>query len=146
MKVSEKLNVSAQQFYDYLLHQVRKDIEKSTKKKHLTFEDLDGFQYSKRLKSKKGKVLELNIKVGPLIENRYYELSYETPTATNRYFYDIKVIDDNHIEVTYVEENGAKGTLNDWIYRTRVMFKEKSLEKKVRQTLIQIEFYILGKK
>lgn len=146
MKVSEKLNVSAEQFYDYLLYQVRKDIEQSTKKTHLTVAQLDGFRYRKQLKNKKGSPLTLVITVGPLIEHCYYELSYESPTAVNRYFYDIKVIDNQHIEVFYEEENRAKSVLNDWIYQARIKCKQKSLETKIRQTLLKIEFHILGQK
>ena len=144
MKVIETLDVSAQQFYEYLLQQVRKDIEKATKKSHLTLEQLDGFTYSRILKRQKGDPLEIKIKVGPLIENRYYELSYETPTARNRYFYDIRQLEDHRIQVTYVEENGAKTALNNWVYKTRVKFKEKHVEQRIRQTLTQIEAYILN--
>lgn len=144
MKVTTLLNVSAEQFYDYLLRQVRKDIENATKQNHLTFDDLDGFRYSRFLKRQKKEPIELKIKVGPLIENRYYELSYETPTAQNRYFYDIRPITDQQIEVSYVEENGAKTAVNNWIYKTRVKFKEKNLEQRIRQTLSQIEVHILN--
>lgn len=144
MKVIETLDVSAKQFYDYLLHQVRKDIEKATKQTHLTFEQLDGYTYTRTLKRQKGNPLEIKIKVGPLIENSYYELSYETPTAINRYFYDIRKLEEHRIEVTYVEENGAKTALNNWVYKTRVKFKEKHVEQRIRQTLTQIESYILS--
>lgn len=143
MKVITTLHVSAAQFYKYLLTQIRSDIAKTMHTNALSFEELEGYTYTKALKRKKSKPMKLHIKIGPLIENRYYELNYETGTASNRYFYDIHELGDKEIEVTYVEENNAHSMLSDWIYRMRVSVHQKKLEKKVVRTLIQIEWYIL---
>ena len=143
MKVTERLQVSNHQFFQYLLSQVLKDIEIYTKKTVNLEEIMMGYKYRKKVKMSNGSTFNLNITVGPLIEDKYYELSYESPTATNRYYYDIRKLDDNNIEVTYFEENAAKGTFNDWFHQFKKKLSQKSIELKISNSLRQIEQLIV---
>lgn len=143
MKVTERLKVSNHQFYKYLIGQVLKDIEKSTKKA-LTLEEItDGYRYVKKVKMSDGKTFNLNITVGPIIEDKYYELAYESPTAVNKYYYDIRRIDDSTVDVTYYEENSAKGNLNNWFHQLKRKLSQKSIEMKISNSLRQMEKIII---
>jgi uncharacterized protein YktA (UPF0223 family) len=122
---------------------VLKDIEKSTKKILKAEEIMDGYKYLKKVKMSSGNTFNLNITVGPIIEDKYYELSYETPTAINKYYYDIKRIDENTIDVTYFEENFAKGSLNNWFHQLKKILSQKSIEMKISNSLRQMEKIIL---
>ena len=144
MKVSVPLAVSAQSFYTYLLKQIKTDIQASKNTVPATLEELDGYTYSRFLKRQKKDALEIRIQVGPLIEYRYYEVKYQTPTASNRYFYDITEVDEHHIEVTYCEDNSAKGSINNWFYKTRVKFREANVQMRVKETLKAIEQQLQG--
>ncbi len=146
MKVTERLKVSNNEFFQYLLEQVLKDIEKSTKKVLKPEDIIMGYKYVKRIKMSNGSSIDLNITVDPLIEDKYYELSYETPTAVNKYYYDIKKLDDKTIDVTYFEENFAKGNLNNWIHQIKSKLSQKSIELKISNALRQMEKSILERK
>lgn len=143
MKVTEHLKVSNHKFYQYLIDQVLKDIEKSTKKALKPEEIMDGYNYVKKVKISNGKTYSLNITVGPIVEDKYYELSYESPTAVNKYYYDIRKMDDNSIDVTYFEENSAKGSLNNWIHQFKKKLSQKSIEMKISNSLRQMEKIII---
>ncbi|MCM0647108.1 DUF3284 domain-containing protein [Clostridium swellfunianum] len=143
MKVTEHLKVSNHKFYQYLIDQVLKDIEKSTKKALKPEEIMDGYNYVKKVKMSNGKTYSLNITVGPIVEDKYYELSYESPTAVNKYYYDIRKMDDNSIDVTYFEENSAKGSLNNWIHQFKKKLSQKSIEMKISNSLRQMEKIII---
>jgi hypothetical protein len=122
---------------------VLKDIEKSTKKA-LTLEEItDGYRYVKKVKMSDGKTFNLNITVGPIIEDKYYELVYESPTAVNKYYYDIRRIDDSTVDVTYYEENSAKGNLNNWFHQLKRKLAQKSIEMKISNSLRQMEKIII---
>jgi hypothetical protein len=139
IKVTERLKVSSHQFFQYLLSQVLEDIEKSTKKALKPEEIMMGYKYVKKVKLSNGSAFNLNITVGPIIEDKYYELSYESPTAVNKYYYDIRKLNDNTIDVTYFEENFAKGSLNNWFHEFRKKLSQKSIEMKISSSLRQIE-------
>lgn len=143
MKVTEHIKVSNHKFYQYLIDQVLKDIEKSTKKALKPEEIMDGYNYVKKVKMSNGKTYSLNITVGPIVEDKYYELSYESPTAVNKYYYDIRKMDDNSIDVTYFEENSAKGSLNNWIHQFKKKLSQKSIEMKISNSLRQMEKIII---
>lgn len=142
MKVSVEMGISAASFYEYLLTQVYEDLAKMGYENGLSTDTLDGFRYTRQLKRKKGEPLNIQMTIGPLLQNRYYEISYQTTTAKNRYFYDIKEVNDKRITVTYVEEHEASGSLNNWFYKTRVRFKEAALQKQIEDNLKAIETFI----
>jgi hydroxymethylpyrimidine pyrophosphatase-like HAD family hydrolase len=125
---------------------VLKDIEKSTKKILNAEEIMDGYKYLKKVKMSNGNTFNLNITVGPIIEDKYYELSYETPTAVNKYYYDIKRVDENTIDVTYFEENFAKGSLNNWFHQLKKKLSQKSIEMKISNSLRHLEKIIIEEK
>jgi hypothetical protein len=143
VKVTERLKVSNHKFFQYLLCQVSKDIEISTKKAVKLEEIIMGYKYVKKIKMSNGNTVNLNITLGPLVEDKYYELSYESSTAINKYYYDIRKIDDNNIEVTYFEENSAKGNFNNWFHQFKKKLSERSIEVKVSKSLRQMEKLIM---
>lgn len=143
MKVTERLKVSNHEFFQYLLCQVSKDIEISTKNAVKLEDVIMGYKYVKKIKMSNGTTLNLNITLGPLVEDKYYELSYESPTAINKYYYDIRKIDEGNIEVTYFEENFAKGNFNNWFHQFKKKLSQKSIEVKVSKSLRQMEKLIM---
>ena len=139
MQVSQRLDIQADEFFNYIVNQMKQDIKMTNKVEVLSLEELDGFNYIRKLKKQKsGDVFQVHIHVGPIIKNKYYEVSYVTPTAKSRYFYDIR---DNgeYIIVTYAEEGEAEGKLNNWFHKIQVKIREKQISNQISLTLRNIE-------
>lgn len=91
-----------------------------------------------KLKTKEWRCVSSTYSRRPNYKNKYYEVSYVTPTAKSRYFYDIR---DNgeYIIVTYAEEGEAEGKLNNWFHKLQVKIREKQISNRISLTLRNIE-------
>ena len=74
MKVTAEIDISPSLYFEHLCDITIKDIKKATGKSVCLKDLIDGYHYKKILNYKKHKV-NLDMKVGPLIENKYFILS-----------------------------------------------------------------------
>ncbi len=118
MKIEEIVEVKKEDFYQYLVKLILSDIQKNypdTKENDL----LDGYEYMRKI-AYNNKEIVINMKVGPLIKDRYFEVSYSSNGNFNRYYYDLRDCDKGCIVCYYEENKPAKESkLNNWLKQRR---------------------------
>ncbi len=144
-KAEARLQVSAQEFYQYLVDQILTDINRKRRNLEQKDERLDGYEYSRKISYSTNKTVDLQIHVGPLVENRYFELSYQTPDAMSRYFYDISQQSDC-ILVRYVEDGSLVKASDQTVHKITSKLKKRLVEKNIESRLHEIEHSIIMKR
>ncbi|MGY3778425.1 DUF3284 domain-containing protein [Isobaculum melis] len=139
MKVTEKLAISAEDFFKCMIESAAHDVKEHTGKT-LTRNQLAGFEYKKVL----GQKQSARLKITKIVDNQTYQ--FVTKTGLNEFevTYSIQALDANHCEVTYLENvvsHGKMRTLNDKIVGGFVGFFRKKNVKRllhaIEQTAVQ---------
>ncbi len=134
MKLKIKLNVSSKEFYNLLLDNLKKELNIKKLEK--------GMKFKKELRSKFSQKVESSVELINLEENKVYSLLYKTSLGENVVKYLIKDIDDENIEVEYIEEYYTDSFWNKYNNMIVEFLMSYFLKKKKRTTLKQIEAYI----
>lgn len=134
MKLKIKLNVSSSEFYNFLLDNLKRELNVKKIEK--------GIKFKKDLKSKFSQKVESSVELVDLEENKIYSLSYVTPLGENVVKYYIKDIDIDNIEVEYVENYYTESFWNKYNNMIVEFLMSYFLKKKKKTTLKQIEQYI----
>lgn len=138
MQVETNVEVTKKQFYDYLCNQFINDI-KNIKKVDVTDKDFErGYSYERFLTYKKQR-LPIQFTIGPCIKDAYFEVSYKTPKAKIKYFYDLRNGENNTTLVRYFEESEVEESLGAGVHKFLSSFKKKSVEIKAINNIIQME-------
>ncbi|NCB33174.1 MAG: DUF3284 domain-containing protein [Erysipelotrichia bacterium] len=103
MQVTSVIEVGADAFFDYLVKMHQDAATQSSKRTLSRKENLDGAVYDCQVQFGKDR-RSIQIHIGPVLENRYFEVSYETKKERVKYFYDLAAVDYHHCQVTYCEE------------------------------------------
>lgn len=145
MKVTTQIDVSPNEYFKHLYQRSIADIKKSTGKEVKLKDLLDGYDYVKTINYKK-KEVSINMHIGPLIENKYFQVSYETKETKCMYYYDFTSIDDKHY-VTYYEDNNYKDeTIGNYLGNFKRKFSSKVTEKKILDNIELTTTYIKNHK
>lgn len=134
MKLKIKLNVSSSEFYNFLLENLKRELNVKKIEK--------GMKFKKDLKSKFSQKVESSVELINLEENKEYSLLYKTPLGENGVKYLIKDLGDDEIEVEYIEEYYTDSFWNKYNNMIVEFLMSYFLKKKKRTTLKQIEEYI----
>ena len=134
MKLKMKLNVSSSEFYNFLLDNLKRELNIKKIEK--------GMKFKKDLKSKFSQKVESSVELINLEENKEYSLLYKTPLGENVVKYLIKDIDDENIEVEYIEEYYTDSFWNKYNNMIVEFLMSYFLKKKKKRVLKQIEEYI----
>ena len=134
MKLKMKLNVSSSEFYNLLLDNLKKELNIKKLEK--------GMKFKKVLRSKFSQKVESSVKLINLEENKVYSLLYKTSLGENVVKYLIKDIDDENIEVEYIEEYYTDSFWNKYNNMIVEFLMSCFLKKKKKRVLKQIEEYI----
>lgn len=128
MQLTEKLAISAEDFFKCVIQSAIHDVKEHTGKT-LTRNQLAGFEYKKVI----GQKQNARLKITKVIDNQEYR--FVTKTGLNEFevSYTIKAIDAQHCEVTYHEDvvsYGKMRTLNDKLVGGFVgFFRKKNIKK-----------------
>lgn len=106
MKVTAEIDVTPAQYFNHLCDGVIKDVKKHTNRDITVKSLLDGYRYERTLNYKKRKIV-IKFTVGPLIQDKYFQVKYETEETSCLYYYDFKT-EQGKYYVTYGEETGYK--------------------------------------
>lgn len=141
MKVTAKIDVTPEQYFRHLCDGVIKDIKKNTNRE-IAMEDLmDGYSYERTVTYKKRQII-IRFAVGPLIENKYFQVSYETEETKCLYSYDFSV-QEGEAYVTYTEDNGYKQeTVGNFMGNLKKKLTQRTLENKIFQNIELTTTYI----
>ena len=134
MKLKMKLNVSSSEFYNFLLDNLKRELNIKKIEK--------GMKFKKDLKSKFSQKVESSVELINLEENKVYSLLYKTSLGENVVKYLIKDIDDENIEVEYIEEYYTDSFWNKYNNMIVEFLMSYFLKKKKKRVLKQIEEYI----
>lgn len=134
MKLKIKLNVSSKEFYNLLLDNLKKELNIKKLEK--------GIKFKKELRSKFSQKVESSVELINLEENKVYSLLYKTSLGENVVKYLIKDIDDENIEVEYIEEYYTDSFWNKYNNMIVEFLMSYFLKKKKKRVLKQIEEYI----
>lgn len=141
MIVKTQIYVSPQRYFNHLCSVIIKDIEKHTGKAVKMKDFIDGYCYERPMVYKNRKTVVL-ITVGPLIQDRYFQLTYETANTKGQYYYDFSE-EDGISYVTYYENNDYKkesaGTV---IRRFNKKIRESSIKTRILKNIELTMMYI----
>ena len=138
VNVEFRSSCDSEKFYSYLIKNIIEDIEKS-EKKTASFEQLkDGYSYTKRMMSKK-KRLVLDVRIVRLIENELYEIEYSNEFASNHIIYKFSLDQNNEKWISYFEESIPKSKLNQLMNNLTYGLRKKNIKRKIIANLLMIE-------
>ena len=134
MKLKMKLNVSSSEFYNFLLDNLKRELNIKKIEK--------GMKFKKDLKSKFSQKVESSVELINLEENKEYSLLYKTSLGENIVKYLLNDIDDENLEVEYIEEYYTDSFWNKYNNMIVEFLMSYFLKKKKKRVLKQIEEYI----
>ena len=134
MKLKMKLNVSSSEFYNFLLENLKRELNVKKIEK--------GMKFKKELSSKFSQKVESSVELINLEENKEYSLVYKTTLGENIVKYLLNDIDDENLEVEYIEEYYTDSFWNKYHNMIVEFLMSYFLKKKKKRVLKQIEEYI----
>ena len=134
MKLKMKLNVSSSEFYNFLLENLKRELNVKKIEK--------GMKFKKELSSKFSQKIESSVELINLEENKEYSLVYKTSLGENIVKYLLNDIDDENLEVEYIEEYYTDSFWNKYNNMIVEFLMSYFLKKKKKRVLKQIEEYI----
>ena len=134
MKLKIKLNVSSSEFYNFLLENLKRELNVKKIEK--------GMKFKKELSSKFSQKVESCVELINIEENKEYSLVYKTSLGENIVKYLLNDIDDENLEVEYIEEYYTDSFWNKYNNMIVEFLMSYFLKKKKKRVLKQIEEYI----
>ena len=134
MKLKMKLNVSSSEFYNFLLENLKRELNVKKIEK--------GMKFKKELSSKFSQKVESSVELINIGENKEYSLVYKTSLGENIVKYLLNDIDDENLEVEYIEEYYTDSFWNKYNNMMVEFLMSYFLKKKKKRVLKQIEEYI----
>lgn len=141
MKIKAKLRVDKKAYYNHLCEGVINDIKKNTRAL-ITLKELEeGYIYKKKMLYKK-KPIYLDMKVGPLVKDKFFIVSYETVDTICTYSYDF-ISESDGDYVIYTEDNHYKeATFLNKLGDFKRKLKAKSIQNKAFNNIELTQKYI----
>ena len=141
MKVGIELNVSNKEFYDVMMKSLQEELNNVTKKK---LELKEGLKYKKKSTQRKGVGSEITVHIKRLVPNELYVATFNTAIDHTTISYEIEVLSESKIKVTYEEiyENISSQNVPAW----RQKMAEKQSAKKAKKMFKEIEKFILNER
>ncbi|MFI3227776.1 MAG: DUF3284 domain-containing protein [Clostridia bacterium] len=144
MQVTKKLNVSLDEFFDFVEKSIKYDI------KNATGEDIDqvvqGYSYEKTLAN----ALKQSGNVLTTIEKYERGSCYQSKVTSNQGFnymtFDVAEIDDENVEVTYSEEFISHRKMNNLNYKFMLKLYKKRIDRRMNLLVENIELSIKQEK
>ena len=129
MKVISEIDISPSLYFRHLCNVMLKDIKSHTQKNVTLHELVEGYKYERTISSKKKSVI-IKISVGPLIENKYFIVNYETKDTKGQYYYDFSQKDDKFY-VEYGEETKYKAeSVGTYLGNLRKKIRKRVIEQR----------------
>ena len=115
MNIKQRLNVSGKEFFDFIALSVLNDAKESFDDT-LTIEDIvEGFSYTKSLVNKVGQKGNTTVKIQEFDLDKCYEAVFESQQGQNILRYEIVILNDQEVEVSYTEDFIAADTIKNGI-------------------------------
>lgn len=145
MEVREKLNVSADAFFDTLAQSVLYDISQTLGQEVSEAQVTAGYSYLKKMKNKVGQQGNIRVTIQHFMRPSQYAATFESAQGKNYISYKIQELDENTSEVYYEEGFEGKNTSGSLNYRLIAGIMNRSAKKRMVRTLHSMESYIQNK-
>ena len=140
MKIEYTLNVTQQEFYDYLMQSLIIDIFKNTEEFYLKENIHPGYIYKKQIKDKHGKKYDAIVEIMDIKEPFIYESKISVGSNSNIIKYEC--IQEDKTKVIYSEDMKSEKKINDMNYKIMSMLLKKSYQKKMNRLIMDMERHI----
>lgn len=145
MKIQLRLNVSGEDFFDYLVHALFHDIRRN--QVLLEKENIQsGYEYKKELVSQSGKREQALVKITKLTRPVCYEVQIQTEMGIHMISYGCSETEQNQCWVTYTEEYQSDQRLNQWNTSLMGFLFQRSHKKKMKRMLLAMEKHIISER
>lgn len=142
MKVIQKLNVGAKDFFDALAASVAFDITQATGNTVNPHQLYSGLCYQKKLKNKIGQETSVDVVIRQFVSPRCYEAGFCTAHGTNVIIYEIEDSKDGNIMVHYREEFEGESSTYSLNHKIVSWFYQKKAKKRISRMLSSMASFI----
>lgn len=143
MEVDARLNVSSEEFFDFLKQSIVSDVNEHTDEA-IGVENLHkGFTYWKNLKNKVGQKGDTKVSLAIFNPNKEYEAVFESNQGQNIINYKVHEVDDFFVDVQYSEDYVAADKMKKLNFNIVNFFYQRRARKKAQRVLENIEAYII---
>ncbi|WP_064579969.1 DUF3284 domain-containing protein [Streptobacillus moniliformis] len=139
MKVKQKINVSAQEFYNFLIENLKHEMKINEKIK-------EGMKFNVNLKTKTNQIAKSNVEIINLVENSRYTLKYISSLGENIVDYKINELNVDNIEIDYEEIYITKSNFQRYNHIFMEFFYSFFLKRKKKKMLKAVENYLINKR
>ena len=143
MKIEKTLKVSSEEFYNFILASVLKDVNENSDEEFELEDLVEGFTYSKNLQNKFGQDGNTVVRINELDANKIYEVIFESHQGENIMTYKLQALENQEVHVTYEEDFIGSNAIKKLNYQLVSFFYNKKSQKKADQLLRNIEHFII---
>ena len=143
MKIEKRLKVNSEEFYNFILASVLKDVNENSDEEFELQDLVEGFTYSKNLQNKFGQDGNTIVRINELDTNKKYEVIFESHQGENIMTYTLEPLDNQEVHVTYEEDFIATSAIKKLNYQLVSLLYNKKSQKKAYQLLSNIEHFII---
>lgn len=142
VQVEEKLDVTAEDFFERIADSVLYDIKDSVGKEISREELCKGYRYVKDMKNKVGRSGKVDIEITEYQPPLRYSAKFHSAGGTNRIEYEIEKLEEGRIQVRYTEDYDGNSKSQEWNYRIIGALYKRKAKKRMADMLHGIEAYI----
>lgn len=135
------MRVSAKKFFEQIEKSISYDIEQSIGKNIVPYE---GFRYKKIMKNKLGSKGYVEILIKDFKYSEIYVAEFKSVSGINEISYDIKELEENYIEVTYIERFIGKTKMLNANFNFMNFLYKRRAKKLAIKMLKSIESHIIN--
>lgn len=145
MIVKKQLNVTLDEFYEFIQEMILQDIKEATGKTVEIHDIHQGYKYKKQLTGRTGQVGHVKTEIKDFTRNSYSAI-FRSAQGFNTISYTYQPTSDSAIELTYEEEFLSDSTLMNLNFKLMSFFFNRSNKKRIDMMLNQIEGIITEKR
>lgn len=142
MRISEHLDIEADDFFDQLLESIAYDYQEATGKKLGRARLKSGLTYTKHLQGRARGNQGVKVKVMELTRPSVYEVTFSSQTGVNTMSYRIEPAAAGGIDVTYEETFEGGNLMANFNQRLMGTLLNRGGKKRVRELLHAIERHV----
>nr|WP_300002023.1 DUF3284 domain-containing protein [Tissierella sp.] len=144
MQTDLKLDVSKEEFFDFLSASIIGDIKQSTGEELLKEDIAENYTYEKNIKNKMGRAGDVKVTIVDFKPFEKYRAKFTSFQGDNIIAYEIEELKDDQIHVTYSEDYIAADKMKALNFKlVNSLYKKRALSKS--ETILKnIESYIVN--
>lgn len=135
MKLDVEMNISKMELYNFLLDNLKKEMNVKEVK--------EGMKFNKNLLTKTNQSAKAELEIFKLVEGKEYTIKYNTILGANFVKYFIEELGENKIKLIYEEKYETSSHFNKYNGILMEILFGFSLKRKKKKMLKELENYII---